>query len=118
MVDIAVLRFVRVALTHLETGRSWVVLNNQVVPVCNPEGTVGPHFRLDRCKPVVQAGKKIELISRPIGRTCLIEIKLAQKSSGRFADEPLLGRILFWKISGRSEERRVGRGVEGRDRGA
>src|SRR5690625_7270916 len=37
---------------------------------------------------------------RTLGRACLSEIKLAQKSSCRFADQPLLVPILFWKISG------------------
>src|SRR5690606_39432419 len=61
------------------------MLNNKVVPVQHPKGTVRTHFGMYRTKPFVRAGRKVPAVALAETRAALFKDRVVDDPSGGFA---------------------------------
>src|SRR3954447_15066382 len=90
-------RFVGSTAAGAETPRSWIVLDNKIVPVHQPQRAVGAYFAVDgRCPFVVTGGKAARVVGDEIS-TAPLEVEEPKQVSGGFSDELRLVPIILWK---------------------
>jgi hypothetical protein len=93
---VAQLRLVGVARAVAEALRRRVVLDDEVVPVREPDRAVGSDLRVDGCEPLLRPGRQIPAVARHEARALLLDDALPDQVRSRFVDErdaiPVLAR--------------------------
>ncbi len=98
---VAQIAFVGVAFASFESLWCWIVLHDVVVPVQNPDGSIGANFGHDRSTPFVVTGQKVDRAGGCVVGTVTAQHERANKMAGGPADERRFVPPLLWKCASR-----------------